>query len=359
MVRSSTRGKIASKSLVHLRGFWPAVVLIALALVASACGASANEKSAGASATSGQAAGGEAGSASPAQTRTQNLTVRIGYQKYGTLNILKADGSLDKKLAEQGIKVEWTEFPGGPQLLEALNVGSIDIGHTGEAPPVFAQAAGAPLVYLAHEPASPKAEGILVPKDSPIRSVADLKGKKVALNKGSNVHYLLVKLLEQAGVDYKDIETVYLPPADGRAAFESGNVDAWVIWDPFLAAAQTATGGRLLADGTDLVSNFEYYLASRSFAEKYPDVIDTLLEEADKIDAWGRANQKELAELLSPQLGIDVPSLELASGRRQYGVLPIDQSVIDAQQQIADTFRDLKLIPTTIDINDAVLPTKK
>ncbi|WP_276357571.1 sulfonate ABC transporter substrate-binding protein [Cohnella caldifontis] len=336
-----------------------AAVLIALALVASACGASADGKAAGDPPSSGGSGGAASSPASSAQTQTRDITVRIGYQKYGTINILKADGALDKKLAEQGIKIEWTEFPGGPQLLEALNVGSIDIGHTGEAPPVFAQAAGAPLVYLAHEPASPKSEGILVPKDSPIQSVADLKGKKVALNKGSNVHYLLVKLLEKAGVDYKDIDTVFLPPADGRAAFESGNVDAWVIWDPFLAAAQTATGGRLLADGTDLVSNHEYYLASRSFAEKYPDVIDTLLKEADTIDAWAKANQKELAELLSPQLGIDVPSLELAAGRRQYGVLPIDQPVIDAQQKIADAFHDLKLIPTAININEAVIAAKK
>jgi sulfonate transport system substrate-binding protein len=336
----------------RFRAFWLAAALIALAASASACGADA-EGNAGkdAPASASQEAASE-----PAQTR--DITVRIGYQKYGTINILKADGSLDKALAAQGVKIEWTEFPGGPQLLEALNVGSIDIGHTGEAPPVFAQAAGAPLVYLAHEPASPKSEGILVPKDSPIQSVADLKGKKVALNKGSNVHYLLVKLLEQAGVAYKDIDTVYLPPADARAAFESGKVDAWVIWDPFLAAAQTATGGKLLADGTGLVSNHEFYLASRSFAEKYPDIIDTLLKEADNIDAWARSNQKALAELLSPQLGIDVPSLELAAGRREYGVQPVDPPVIDAQQSIADTFLDLKLIPLAIDIDDAILKAK-
>lgn len=281
--------------------------------------------------------------------------VRIGYQKYGTLNILKADGALDRRLEELGVKVEWTEFPGGPQLLEALNVGSIDIGHTGEAPPIFAQAAGAPLVYLAHEPPSPNSEGLLVPKDSPIQSVKDLKGKIVALNKGSNVHFLLVKLLEQAGVDYNEIETVYLPPADARAAFESGNVDAWVIWDPFLAAAQTATGATLLADGTDLVQNHEFYLGERSFAEKYPAIIEIILEEADKIDTWAKDNQKALAELLSPQLGIDVPSLELAAGRRPYGVQPIDKAVIDAQQNIADTFRELELIPVDIRVADAIL----
>lgn len=337
----------------------PLLALVAiLALALAACGSgsggnAANTASGGASGSNAEASGSAAAAGSPEQTK--DLTVRIGYQKYGTINILKADGALDKKLAEQGIKIEWTEFPGGPQLLEALNVGSIDIGHTGEAPPVFAQAAGAPLVYLAHEPASPQSEGILVPKDSAIQSVADLKGKKVALNKGSNVHYLLVKLLEKAGVDYKDIETVFLPPADARAAFESGNVDAWVIWDPFLAAAQTATGGRLLADGTGVVSNYEFYLAARPFAEKYPDVVETLLQEANTIDEWAKSNPKAVAELLSPQLGIDVPSLELAAERREYGVQPIDRSVVDAQQQIADTFRELELIPKKIDINEAII----
>ena len=151
------------------------------------------------------------------------------------------------------IKVVWTEFPSGPPLLEALNVGAIDFGNTGEAPPIFAQAAGAPILYVAYEPPAPKGEAILVPKDSKITSVADLKGKKVALNKGSNVHYLLVKALEKAGVKYSEIEPVFLAPADARAAFERGAVDAWVIWDPFQAAAEAATGARTLADGTGIV----------------------------------------------------------------------------------------------------------
>ena len=180
-----------------------------------------------------------------AQTRE---TVRVGYQKYGTLIILKAKGTLEQRLAPQGIDVKWTEFPAGPVLLEGLNVGSIDIGTVGEAPPIFAQAAGANLVYFGHEPPAPGGEAIVVPKASPLKSPKDLKGKKVALNKGSNVHYLLVKVLEANGLQYKDIEPVFLPPADARAAFERGAVDAWVIWDPFLAAAEKQLGARVLAD---------------------------------------------------------------------------------------------------------------
>src|ERR1700709_201908 len=172
----------------------------------------------------------------------QEKTVRIGFQKYGKLVLLKGKGSLEEKLAPLGYKVAWTEFPSGPPLLEALNVGAIDFGNTGEAPPIFAQAAGAPIRYVAYEPPAPKGEAILVPKDSKLASVADLRGKKVALNKGSNVHYLLVKALEKAGLKYTDIEPVFLAPADARAAFERGAVDAWGILGPHQAFAGVCAG---------------------------------------------------------------------------------------------------------------------
>ncbi|WP_426454091.1 sulfonate ABC transporter substrate-binding protein [Paenibacillus sp. S-38] len=336
-----------------LRRTLQAGLLMTLVTALAACGTSApqgGDKAQGAS-----PAGQEAKGAEPSAKAKE---VRIGFQKYGTMNFLKAEGKLDKKLKDAGYSVTWTEFPGGPQLLEALNVGSLDLGHTGESPPIFAQAAGAPLVYLAHEPASPKSEAILVPENSPLKSVAELKGKKVALNKGSNVHYLLVKQLEKAGLKYSDIQTVFLPPADARVAFERGSVDAWVIWDPFFAAAQTATKARVLADGTDTVSNHEFYLAARGFAENNREVTSILLEELNKVDEWAKTNQGELAKLLSPQLGIDIPSLELASKRREYGVLPIDDKVIAEQQKIADTFLDVGLIPKPIQIKEAVLSNK-
>src|ERR1700675_2414508 len=167
--------------------------------------------------------------------------VRIGYQKYGSLNVVKAQGTFDRERAQRGIKIQWTQFPAGPHLLEGMNVGSIDIGPSGEAPPIFAQAAGTPFVYLGSQPPYPSGEAILVPKDSPIKTVADLKGKRIALNKGSNVHYLLLKALEKAGLKYQEVQTAFLQPADARAAFDGGKVDAWVIWDPFLTVAQAAT----------------------------------------------------------------------------------------------------------------------
>ena len=153
--------------------------------------------------------------------------LRIGFQKSASLFVLqKAQGTLEKRLAPQGVAVKWVEFPAGPQLLEGLNVGAVDVGFVGEAPPIFAQAAGARFVYIGNDPASPTTEAVVVPKDSPLKSVADLKGRRVALNKGSNVHYLLVKLLEKNNLKYSDITPVFLPPADARAAFEKGAVDA-------------------------------------------------------------------------------------------------------------------------------------
>jgi sulfonate transport system substrate-binding protein len=284
----------------------------------------------------------------------QDKVVRIGFQKYGKLVLLKSKGTLEEKLKAEGYKVVWTEFPSGPPLLEALNVGAIDFGNTGEAPPIFAQAAGAPIQYVAYEPPAPKGEAILVPKDSKLNSVADLKGKKVALNKGSNVHYLLVKALEKAGVKYLEVEPVFLAPADARAAFERGAVDAWVIWDPFQAAAEAATGARTLADGTGIVANHQFYLATDKFVDASPRVLDALLEQLSEVDAWAKSDIKAVAEQLSPSIGIPVPVLTVALERQAYGIKPLDDTVIAEQQRIADTFHALGLIPRPISIAKAV-----
>ena len=302
-------------------------------------------------------AAGIIGNPAPAQAQATSSSapkeLRIGYQKYGTLVILKARGTLEKRLAGQGVDVKWTEFPFGPPLLEAINVGSIDVGTVGESPPIFAQAAGADLVYVGNEPPAPAAEAIIVPKDSPIKSVAELKGKRVAVAKGSNANYLLIKLLERAGLKFGDIEVIYLPPANARAAFESGRVDAWSIRDPFLAASEKQLGARVLADGKGVVANHQFYLAARSFAEKYPEILNILIEEIDRIDQWGRLNPREVAKFLAPQIGIDLPIVELAARRLSYGVKPVSDEVLAQPQKIADTFYELKLVPRQVRVADA------
>jgi len=283
----------------------------------------------------------------------QDKVVRIGFQKYGKLVLLKSKGTLEDKLKAAGYKVVWTEFPSGPPLLEALNVGAIDFGNTGEAPPIFAQAAGAPIQYVAYEPPAPKGEAILVPKDSKLTSVADLRGKKVALNKGSNVHYLLVKALEKAGVKYSEVEPVFLAPADARAAFERGAVDAWVIWDPFQAAAEAATGARTLADGAGVVSNYQFYFSSKKFVERDSGIVDLVLAELREVDDWAKGDIHAVANQLAPAIGLPVDVVEVALKRQSYGIKPITDSVIADQQQVADTFFALGLLPKQIKISDA------
>jgi sulfonate transport system substrate-binding protein len=282
----------------------------------------------------------------------QDKVVRIGFQKYGKLVLLKSKGSLEPRLKALGYNVTWTEFPSGPPLLEAINVGAIDFGNTGEAPPIFAQAAGAPIRYVAYEPPAPKGEAILVPKDSPLKSVADLRGKKVAFNKGSNVHYLVVKALEKAGVKYSDITPVFLAPADARAAFERGAIDAWAIWDPFQAAAEAATDARTLTDGTDTVPNHQFYLSSQKFLQSDPAIIDAILAGLREVDDWAKTDIHAVAEQLSPSVGLSVPVLEVALKRQAYGIEPIDAQVIAEQQKLADTFLALGLIPKAVTVSD-------
>jgi sulfonate transport system substrate-binding protein len=268
--------------------------------------------------------------------------------------VVRAQGTFDQKLAQEGLKTQWIQFQAGPQLLEGMNVGSIDIGHSGEAPPIFAQAAGTPFVYIGSQPPYPVGEAILVPKNSPIKTVAELKGKKIALNKGSNVHYLLVKALEKAGLKYQDIQPAFLPPADARAAFDGGKIDAWAIWDPFLTVAQAATEARVLTDGEGIVANREFFFATRKLAETHPEIIQALNDAIDRAAAWTKEKPAEVAAYLSRDVGVDPHLLEVITRRQPWGFQPVDSAVLADQQSIADTFFRLGLIPKQIDVTEAV-----
>ena len=300
------------------------------------------------------AAGVAAAAAWAAPGRAADKVVRIGVQKYGTLIILRERRELERALQPLGWGVSWHEFPGGPQLLEALAAGALDFGTAGEAPPIFAQAAGSPLLYVGAEPPSPAGEAILVPKDSPIRTAADLRGRTVALNKGSNVHFLLVQALAGAGLKPSDITTAYLTPSDARAAFERGAVDAWAIWDPFLSAAQEATGARTLVDGTALAPNRQFFLATRDFARTQPDILRLLDAQVDATDRWAERNQAEATRLLAASMNLPQPVVARALARMSYGVAPMTPAVVADQQRIADTFLDLRLIPQRLDVAAAV-----
>jgi sulfonate transport system substrate-binding protein len=278
-------------------------------------------------------------------------TLTIGYQKAAvTLVLGKAKGAFEAKLKPLGYDVQWAEFTSGPPLLQALAAGAVNFGYTGEPPVIFAQAAGAPLVYVAATNPSPRAVGILKPSGSKLGTVAGLAGKNVAVAKGSSAHYLLVSALAHANVPYASVNKVFLQPADARAAFAKGDVDAWSIWDPFFAGAEAA-GGVLLADGTGLMPNRSYYTAGRDFASAHPDAINAAIEVINGLEAWEQKNQTEAAAAISPSIGQPPSVLKIWFGRQKYGVHKLTPEIFAGQQQIADAFYKLGLIPSQINVS--------
>jgi sulfonate transport system substrate-binding protein len=287
------------------------------------------------------------------------VTLRIGYQKSGAaLALLKWRSTLEPALAELKVKLEWAEFSNGPALLEALNAEQLDFGFVGEAPPIFAQAASARMVYLATEPAAPQSEALLVRADSPLRLVSDLRGRSVALNKGSNVQFFLVRALEQAGLAYPDVKVVYLPPADARAAFERGSVDAWAIWDPYLASVQASLSPRVLSTGEGVAPNQQFYVGRRDFVEQHPSLVEVVLQNLRATDAWLSEHGAEATGYLATQLSLEPAAAALWLGRTKFGVLPINEDALENQQRIADAFLRLGLLPQSLRVRDALTKAK-
>jgi len=288
----------------------------------------------------------------PAEARE---TVRIGYQKSSTLiTLLKTQGTLEKTLGQKDIDVTWHEFSSGLPLLEALNVGNVDISaDVADTVPIFAQAAQAKLTYFAEEAPSPTAQAIVVRKDSPLQQLSDLKGKKVAVTKAAGAHYLLIAALQKAGLKFSDIEPAYLSPADGRAAFENNKVDAWVTWEPFLTGVQRQLPTRTLADGTGLASYKRYYLTSTSYAKAHPEVLKLVYEQLHQAGEWVKHNPRDAAKVLGPLWGnLDVETVEAANTHRSYQVQPVKADQLGEQQKIADAFLAAGLLPKAVDAKD-------
>ena len=293
--------------------------------------------------------------AGPVLAQTQPLKeLRIGFQKGGVLLIAKQQGVIEKRFASQGISIKWVEFQFGPPLLEALNVGSIDYGPTGDAPPIFAQAARANLLYVATQEAAGSGAAILLPPNSPIQTLQDLKGKKIAFAKASSSHNLTIAAIEKAGLQPTDFTPVYLPPADARAAFERGSVDAWTIWDPFFALAETRPGVRILSLAQGIVAQNSFFLANRDFTGRHPEIVTAINEELAKVATWAETHRADVAGVLSAATGIDVESWKRAVDRTEFVISPLNERVIEEQQRVADRFHRLGLIPNRISVRDIV-----
>lgn len=280
--------------------------------------------------------------------------LRIGYQKFGNLGILKARQSLEARFAEGGVSVLWSEFPAGPQLLHALTNREIDFGTTGEVPPLFAQAGNSPLLYVAWEPAAPQSVALLVAHNSPIQTIADLRGKRIAVNKGSNVHYLLLQILDEAGLTLEDVRVVYAPPKYPLTPSDHHAVDAWMMWDPLLSDAEQSGQLRVIANGAGRVNNHQFYLTHRDFSGHSPDLLHGLMSALEQTGHYIDTHRDQAAVLLSAELGLAISSLTPALARRSHQPRRMDLTIIRQQQAIADRFYALGLLPRAIKVREAI-----
>ncbi len=278
----------------------------------------------------------------------------IGYQKNGPLLIVKQQGTLDRALSARGVVLKWYEFPSGPPMVEALNAGSIDFIATGDMPPIFAQSSGVGLVYTAYQPVNGASYGIVVPKDSPIHALSQLKGKRIALVKGSSAHNLLVHALDHAHIDWRDITPVYLAPGDAASAFQRGSVDAWAIWDPFYALAELKFGARRLTDAAEVSPTNNFFLARGDFANRHPEVIRTTILTLRAATDWAGQHRDQLARILADASGVPVEAQALSASRYDYSIRYLDDQAVARQQGIADRFYQLGLIPKPVAIRRIV-----
>jgi sulfonate transport system substrate-binding protein len=279
--------------------------------------------------------------------------IRIGYQKNGVLVIARQQATLETHFASQGVDVKWVEFSSGPPMLEAMNVGSIDYGAVGDSPPVFAQSAGANIVYAAGQPIT-NGQGILVQANSPIRGIADLKGRRVGFTKGSSAHNITVQTLEKAGLTYADITPVYLTPPDAGPAFANGSIDAWSIWDPYFAIGETKQNGRVLVNASEITKTNSFYIANRDFAKNRGAVLQQIIDVTTATAKWAESHRDEVAKSLSAVTGIPLDIQTVAANRSAFAVGPITDDIIATQQGVADRFFKLGLIPRPVVVRDAV-----
>ena len=290
-------------------------------------------------------------------------TIRIGYQKSSTLTaIVKANGELEKTLAPLGVRISWHEFTSGLPLLEAINTGNVDFGaDVADTVPLFAQAAGAKLAYIAEETGSPSAQAIFWWLRNRRSGRSPTSGaRRLPSPRAPAVTSCCSLRLAKAGLSFKDISPAYLTPADGRTAFIGGNVDAWVAWDPFLASAQRQSNARVLSDGSNGLASYKrYYLSSAAFADRRSDVLNAIFGKLDETGKWVKAHPKEAATLLAGLWGIDAATVEEANSHRSYKVGVVTPPGLSEQQRIADAFFAEGLLPVKVDAGAAKIWTPK
>ncbi len=290
----------------------------------------------------------------PAHAEDKPTEIRIGTQKGGLFPAVRQRHTVEDAFKPLGIEVKWIDFQFGPPLLEAINVGSVDFGFVGDTPPIFAQAGAAKVTYVAAVTSDGNTQAIIVPADSPIKTLADLKGKRVAFGKGSSAHNLLVAALDKAGLSWSDITPTPLAPADATVAFSRGIVDAWSIWDPYLALAEIKDKVRVIAFDKDVHKPNAFYIAGSDFVAKYPSTVAKLNSIFAAEGKWAADHREEVARAQAEATGVDIEAIRRFVARSNYQVVPVDAEIVRSQQAIADRFKAIGLIPRPINVSDIV-----
>lgn len=293
--------------------------------------------------------------AAPLPARPAPLAqLRVGYQKTAVLLVVKAQKLLERHFEPKGVTVKWVEFAFGPPLLEAVNAGAVDYGYTGDSPPIFAQAAKSRIAYAAVIPARGYGQAIVVPDASPIKTLADLRGRQIGVAKGSSAHNLLIAALESADIAWSEITPVYLAPADAASAFARGSIDAWSIWDPFFAIAEIKQKARIIPIDRKATIQNSFFLANSDFLKEHADVVGEINAEVAKATEWASSHHDEVAQLFADASGVDIAAQKRAVERAEFGFGPMSDKVVAEQQAVADRFLRLGLIPAPIQVRDIV-----
>ncbi|MFE4367931.1 ABC transporter substrate-binding protein [Streptomyces sp. NPDC056835] len=322
-----------------MKRFLPAA-LLPLALLLTAC--------------SGSSSADDSGGAGGSVDGKGSLTLNIGDQKGGSEAVLRAAGELD----DLPYQVKWSTFTSGPPMLEAVNAGAVDLGSVGNTPPVFAAGAKSKITVVAASHGDSGGEAVLVPKDSPLRKTADLKGKSVAVAQGSSAHYQLIASLRKAGLTLDDIKVTLLQPADALAAFTTGKVDAWAVWDPYTSQVLRGGQGRVLTDGRGVVNGLNFQVAAPAAVKdkEKAAAIGDFIERLRRAQDWVFDHPEEWAKVWAKDTGLPyevaLDAVKLTHGTRV--PVALDKAAIDSEQEIADTFTELKLIPHAFDFADYV-----
>lgn len=282
--------------------------------------------------------------------------IRIGIQQsLSPLLLAKEKGWFEQSFEKEGVKVKWVEFQSGPPQFEGLAANQLDFSQVGNSPVIAGQAAGIDFKEIGLSQDGLKANGILVNKNSEIQKVEDLKGKKIAVAKGSSGFDFLYKVLDQAGLSAKDVQIIQLQPDEAISAFENGSVDAWSIWEPFLSLETIKKGAKLLVNGeaTDLYSP-GFTLVRTQFADQHPELVVKFLKVYDHAVKWQKSHPEEAVTLYARLKNLDKKVVTQVLNNTEPLNKPISKEIINAQQHTADFQYKTKAIQRKIDVNQVV-----